>query len=196
MMSVLFVGLGAHLRAGISVWQRATAKVDVLQRQRLALNRLERDLSNAIVYDPREESYGTEGGKLPWPQFGDGALAYFTVSASAAEQPPAVRFVTYRCEEIDGTPGLWRTSQFVGEARTIRHPPPELILPNCEGLSFQYAFLPGDESEPIAWRAEWSNAQAALPPLVEASVRLGSGAQVKRLCAIPAGVWKPIGPPP
>src|SRR3989338_7112977 len=64
MMSVLFIGLGGHLRGGIEVWRQTTQRVDALQRQRVTLDRLERDLANGIVYDARDEAYGVEEGEL------------------------------------------------------------------------------------------------------------------------------------
>ena len=69
MMSVLFIGLGSHLRGGIAVWRQTTQRVDALQRERVALDRLERDLANSVIYDQRDTAYGVEEGKLPPPQF-------------------------------------------------------------------------------------------------------------------------------
>src|SRR3989338_7951880 len=64
MMSVLFIGLGGHLRGGIIVWRQTTQRVDALQRERVTFDRLERDLANGIVYDARDEAYGVEEGEL------------------------------------------------------------------------------------------------------------------------------------
>ena len=190
MISILFVGLGTHLRGGLTVWQRTTATTDALQRQRVAFDRLERDLSNAIVYDDRAVSYGNVKGQLPKPQFDAAAIDVYTVST----QPfPSVRFVTYACERVNGTPGLWRTSQSVGEARArLPQPTPELVLPDCESMSFRYAYVPpkGAARAGLEWKAQWPDSPddaLKLPRLIEVTVQV-SGRSVRRVCAIPIGL--------
>jgi len=54
MIAVLIAGLATHLRGGISVWRRTQTAVDTLQREQVALDRLRRDVANAVRYDPRE----------------------------------------------------------------------------------------------------------------------------------------------
>ena len=189
MMSVLFIGLGGHLRGGIEVWRQTTQRVDALQRQRVTFDRLERDLANGIVYDARDEAYGVEAGELPLPQWTSASLAWYTVSP--AVKPPSVRFVTYACESSDGTTGLWRRSQSVGEARAHSEPAQELLLPDCEALSVRYAYAPPDESEPLEWREDWLfSTEMELPRLIEVTVHLTSGREVSRVIAIPQGSLK------
>ncbi len=193
MISVLFVGLGAHLRGGLTVWQRATATTERLQRQRVAFDRLERDLANAIVYDDRPSSYGELNGQLPTPQFGAATLGVYTVSTATTQPSPAIRLVTYTCERIDGTPGFWRTSQLVGEARErSQQSAPELMLPGCEALSLRYAYRPTGTTEQggLEWKARWldrPDEALRLPRLIEATVQV-SGRSVRRICAIPIGL--------
>ena len=198
MMSILFVGLGAYLRGGLTVWHRVTTTVEAVQHERVALDRLERDLANALIYDERSEPYGTDLGLLPWPQFESNALACYTVTPVTPPQPPVIRFVTYACKEIDGTAGLWRTSQAVGAARARLTVTPELVLPDCEQLAFRYASWsssqPSSEPQPIDWKIQWSEAQRQLPRLVEVSVTRSSGNPVKRVFAIPVGQGSPAGP--
>ena len=69
LISILFVGLGAHLRGGIIVWRRTTQTGEQLQRRRVAFTRLERDLANAIRYDDRGTAYGAALGLLPPTRF-------------------------------------------------------------------------------------------------------------------------------
>ncbi|MBI4004211.1 MAG: hypothetical protein HY353_04235 [Candidatus Omnitrophica bacterium] len=193
MMSVLFIGLGGHLRGGITVWRQTTQRVDALQRQRVALDRLERDLANGIVYDSRDDAYDVaEEGKPPPPEFTSTSLAWYTVSP--AVKPPSVRFVTYACESSDGTTGLWRTSQSVGEARTHSEPVSELLLPDCKALSVRYAYAPADESAPLEWREEWLFAKE-LPRLIEVTVRRTAAEQTTRVMAIPHGSFKRVPEP-
>jgi prepilin-type N-terminal cleavage/methylation domain-containing protein len=189
MMSVLFIGLGSHLRGGITVWRQTTQRVEALQRQRIALDRLERDLANGIVYDSRDEAYGVEAGKLPLPAFTSASLAWYTVSS--AGKPPSVRFVTYACESPDGAPGLWRTSQSVGEARTHREPAHERLLPDCEALQVRYAYAPVDESAPLEWQPVWLFGEE-LPRLIEVTVRRTAAEQTTRVMAIPHGSFEQV----
>ena len=191
MMSVLFIGLGSHLRAGISVWRLTTQRVDALQRERIALDRLERDLANSVLYDQRDDAYGSEEGKLPPPQFGATSLAWYTVSPTT--QRPSVRFVTYACEPREDTTSLWRTSQSVGEARAKREPSKELLLPGCESLRVRYAYEPPAVSEALDWRETWLFSKE-LPRLMEVTVRMSSGREVGRVIAIPQGSLKQAPP--
>ena len=186
MMSVLFVGLGAHLRAGLTVWQRATTTGERIQRQRVGLERLERDLANAVLYDIRGTSYGETQGSLLAPRLDGDALAYFTVLQGAAGLP-SVRFVTYHCGESGGVTGLWRTSQPIGEVRARRDAAPELILPECDRLSLRYAVPSADAAAPMDWREQWTDTEKSLPRLVEVTVHAPSGGTLKRLFAVPAG---------
>ena len=188
MMSVLFIGLGGHLRGGITVWRQTTQRVDALQRERVALDRLERDLANGIVYDAREEAYGPEEGKLSLPQFTGSSLAWYSVFSTTPL--PAVRFVTYTCESRDNVAGLWRTSQSVSEARLHSEPVRELLLPDCEALGVRYAYLPtGGAADVLEWRDEWLF-ERELPRLVEVTVRRASKRAVTRVMAIPQGSLK------
>jgi len=189
MMSVLFIGLGSHLRGGITVWRQTTQRVDALQRQRIALDRFERDLANGIIYDSRDEAYGVEEGKLPPPQCTASSMKWYTVSS--AVKPPSVRFVTYACESLDGTIGLWRASQSVGEARTHSEPARELLLPDCSALEVRYAYAPADESAPLEWRQEWLYGRE-LPQLIEVTVRRTKAEEVTRVIAIPHGSFKSV----
>jgi len=192
MMSVLFIGLGSHLRGGITVWRQTTRRVDALQRQRVALDRLERDLANSVIYDSRDDAYGAEEGKLPPTQFTATALAWYTVSP--ATKPPSVRFVAYACESSDGTTGLWRASQSVGEARAHSESARDLLLPDCEALRVRYAYTPPDEFVALEWREEWLFARE-LPRLIEVTVHRTSGPDVTRVMTIPHGSLKPAQPP-
>ena len=190
MVSILFVGLSSHLQGGMTVWRLATTTTAARQRERVAFERFARDLANSFVYDTQESSQ-------PVPQFGSGALKWFTVSARNAGGAPAVRVVSYECAQVGETVGLWRTSQSVSEARAGRDPVPELLLPACDVLSVRYAYLPASSGqgagtfEPLAWFPEWQSGTARdVPRLLEASVHLVSGRLSRRILAIPAGVLK------
>lgn len=187
MMAVLFLGLAAHLQGGIMVWQRATQTAERLQRTRVALDRLDRDLANAMTLDSREAAYGDDPGKLPPPQFGSQELRWYTVEPDPVDRMGSVRVVTYACREKGGVVGLWRTSVLISQARAKIEPAAELVLPGCERLSVRYGYLPVDESGPIAWREQWKpDPTTALPRLVEVSLE-SAGYRTRRVCPIPIG---------
>ncbi len=211
MIAILIVGLASHLRGGIRVWQRATETTETIQRQRVALDQLERELAGAIVFDSRDTAYGTEEGRLPAPAFGPHELRWFTVSPSATSGIGSVRYVTYTCGSIDDTAGLWRTSQSVREARLPSTPAtPELVLPGCLELTLHYAYLPSDSAKPLEWYPEWNDAYKELPRLISASFlispetnRIEEDAsahvqtrRVERIFSIPVGLLKKQVTPP
>ena len=204
MMSVLFVGLSAHLRGGIMVWRQVTATGESLQRQRVTLERLERDLANAFLYDER-------GGAPPAPDFGSSSMRWFTVQPGSRLSPTAVRVVAYGCRAVDGTPWLWRTAQSVGEVLAGREPSLELLMPGCDALSIRYAYRPpegaGHTSDALEWLPRWDEGDAhQLPRLVSVSLRFGPGQYphallgaawvrapqktIQRVFSVPAGVLK------
>ena len=183
MMSVLFIGLGSHLRGGLLVWRQTTQTVDALQRERVALDRLERDLANAITYaDPRREP------PLPAPSFASDALRWFSVQ-QRHQARDAVRLVAYHCEFAEHLQGLWRTSQSVGEARAGLEPVKELVLPGCETLQVRYAYVPAEGTGSVEWRDEWRYPEE-LPQLIEVTLKLTGGRATRRLIAIPQGSFK------
>ena len=186
MMSVLFVGLGAHLRGGLIVWQQATVRGEALQRRRAAFDRLERDLSAAFMYDDQDSAYGTEAGKLPPPYFGEDRLVFYTVSPSAGSLP-AVRVVRYACGEQGGVSGFWRTAQPLAEARAQREPAPERLLDACSNLTLRYAQRSAQREEGVEW-AGLAHPSALTPPrLLNVSLNVPGG-HLERTCAIPAGI--------
>ena len=194
MTSVMFVGVGTHLRGGLTVWRRATETAQMLRRERVALDRLSRDLANAVIYDPRLQAYGEEEGTLPLPAFEAERLSCFTVAAATRERLPSIRFVRYRCEPDGVQAGLWRSSQSLGEARARLDPARERLLPECGRLSFRYGVLPAGTSAdppPLEWRDSWTGAEQRLPRLVEVQVRLPSGRRLRRVIEIPVGTSAP-----
>jgi len=192
MTSILFIGLGAHLRGGLTVWQRVTSQGERLQQERVALDRLERDLANAFVYDDRAASYGEDKGQLPAPVFEERALRFFTRSVEGRGAPVAVRLVTYRCDTVQGASGLWRTSESVGAARLrATQPVPALLLSPCGSFSIHYAYTaPASAGPPqLDWRAAWPdppNQPFKLPRLVQVSLVV-AGRRAERLVAVPVG---------
>ena len=197
MMSVLFVGLGSHLRGGLTVWQRTTETGERLQQQRVGLDRLQHDLLNAFVFDSRQDAYGPSSGQLPPPAFGQAQLAFYTIAPAATREPPTIRFVRYECSVHGDVTGLWRTTQSIGQARArMSEPVPELVLPGCETLSLRYAYLPPDTEAAqtgsiLQWMATWPDhpeETLKLPRVMEITIH-GAGSDVRRRYAIPVGIF-------
>jgi type II secretory pathway pseudopilin PulG len=188
MMSILFLGLATHLRGGITVWQRVTDTAEALQRQRLGLDWLERDLANIFEYEDARDT-------LPPPEFTRERLAFVTLQPTGYKQFARVRFVRYECAEHDGLKGLWRVSLTIGEARAGREVAPTLTLPGCDEWSLRYAYLASStqaasEPKPLEWHDEWKLDQK-LPRLIQVSFKL-SGQTMLRIFAIPAGALEPF----
>jgi len=184
MLSVLFIGLGSHLRGGIIVWRQTTRTVETLQRERVAWDRLERDLTNAIVYEDTRGDF-----PLPPMTFGQNELRWMTVQQSR-QSGNAIRLVSYRCAPEGETQGLWRTSQSVGEARSGVQPSRELVLAGCKALGLRYAYVPAEgTAATIEWLDEWRYPKE-LPQLIKVTVHLKSGRDVQRCIAIPQGSFK------
>lgn len=213
MVSVLITGVGVHLKGGLTVWERATTTAEQLQRRQVAWQRLERDLAHAIVYDPQKASYAPnpnnpESPPFPEPEFGPSSLSWYTAVPAAGSRPASVRWVRYACESVDGTEGLWRSSQSVSEARISlseggvgeTEPARELVLPGCEALALQYAYRVPAATQTgvyeLSWDAEWPEAITTLPRLIEVTVTV-DGRDLRRIGEIPIGVFgKPATEPP
>ena len=188
MMSVLMVGLSAHLRGGLDVWRRATDGAESMQRVRVGWERMERDAANALQY-AEAEAYGEAFGMAPPPRFeADEAGWYAVMSGAGDEALPAIRYVEYACTDRDGVQGLWRFVRTVGQARAQLPPQAELLLPGCDTLSLRYASeAPPEQPGPFLWSPEWEEATTQLPRLIEASMRLSDGRQISRIVTMPAG---------
>ncbi|HEX9779839.1 MAG TPA: prepilin-type N-terminal cleavage/methylation domain-containing protein [bacterium] len=184
MIAVLIGALALHLRGGLSVWRRTQQGADALQRRRIALDLLERDLVNAFVYDMRQERYGEEPGQLPAPEFLEDALRVYT---RASDDAGGVRIVEYRCEPE----GAWRrTERTVGEARAGVAGEARPLLESCGAFLLRYGSEPTHEPGTLVWLDVWSGSPVELPRLVEVTLRSG-GRTVRHLVLMPQGTLTP-----
>ncbi len=194
MTSVLFMGLGAHLRGGVQVWRRTTQTSEALQQRRIALDRIERDLANAFVLDEKPGAYGDTAGQLPAQEFGSSRLAWFTI------EEDRVKFVTYECldHDHDEVTDLLRTSQFIGQARAKSTAiVPEVVLPHCESLKVRFAYMLGAEGNRLTWSESWqgdpNKKKVVLPRLIEVTI-ISEGQESSRVCAVPVGLLRELEP--
>jgi len=185
MMSILMIGLGSHLRGGLLVWRRTTESAEFLQRQRVALDRMARDLANAVAYqDVRED--------VPLPPASIATDSFQWVAAhQALAGVDSVRWVTYSCGPGEDPQGLWRTSRPLGGVRGGLEVSGELLLPGCVDLAIRYAYTAVEGSGTLEWRDEWLFPDE-FPQAVEVTVRFESGREIRRVMAIPIGVLKSV----
>ncbi len=212
MVSILFVGLSTHLRAGMTVWERVTQSTEMRQRERTSLERLEKDLANAFVFDERATAYGTPSDTtlLSPAVFSSSTVAFYSVPPRDFFYGAPVQFITYWCGTIGNHSGLWRQRRSVGESRAKQGSDPELILPECERVVFSYAYLrsddPAHQSEPLDWRSSWLDSPKALPRMIQMEMTLAERVKrrgtatttnrtLKYFLLVPAGVLKVTLPP-
>ncbi len=192
MVAVLFVGLAGHLQGGIMVWQRVTTTTQALQRERVAVQRLTRDLAGAFVYSANAATYGVSP-KVPSPELSAGRLRWYTIEPSGPARRGQVRVVTYSCERLQSQVGLWRASQTVAQARD-EEPVRELLLPDCDSLGVSFPYLPEDASQPLRWLPGWDpGASQDLPRFFELELRRAAVSKppIRLMLALPAGLLKP-----
>ncbi len=193
MMAILVFGVSGHLRAGIDVWKRLEKSAETLQRRRTAIERFNRDITHAIVIDPREEAYGLEDGKLPSPVFSNSQAEWYTAQGPSPERPMgALLFVRYWCGSDGTQTGLWRQQFSIAAARTRVEPDPALLLPGCETLELRYAYLPTGESKELDWRQSWSGKVNQLPGLVEMRLKTAENEESLHVFSVPAGTLSDV----
>ena len=205
MVAILFVGLGTHLRGGIVVWQRVTQSTQARQGVRMAIERMNRDLTGAFIFDDHPEAYATQTEWALAPaELNNDSIAVYTAASRQWDEPSSVRRVSYWCGRVGEQTGLWRSSWSVAQVRAKKGPDPELILADCEGLSLKYAYLRSDDpdrqSEPVEWHTAWQETPKFLPRLIDVTLTVagrpspqGSAAArrtLETIMMVPVGVLK------
>ena len=184
--SLLLLGLTGHLRGGLLAWRRTTTALDELARTRALLDQCARDLTHAVVLDPRS----TARPAMRWAA--DRLQLYTVVStrdATGAHQE--VQWVTYAVADQPDGPQLVRTAQSVQAARAGVTAPDVSWSTTATALALRYGYLADDREPRIVWRAGWKDA-AQLPRLVEVTTDWPSSRPVPRrirqVIVIPTGV--------
>lgn len=218
MVAILFVGLSTHLRGGITVWQRVTRYTQARQSQRAALDRVSRDLANAVLLEEKPEKYGTVSPKWAPLVFSGESLSFYTLPALKNGQLQPPQFVSYQVSPCDQAEGscLMRRVWSLNQARNppvsgIQYPDYETLLSGCKGLNLEYAYLPSADPastpQALEWKSYWEQAddKLALPRLIRLNFSLQMPSQETRklttVAVIPAGALraapseeKPAGP--
>lgn len=182
MLSVLFVGLGAHLRSGVLVWHKTSTALEALQRHRVALDRLGNDVANAVLF-----ADAAVDAPLPVQEFGQTELRLLSAARGYGPRAPSLRYVTYRCGDEEAGTGLWRTSLTLAQARMNETPEPQRLLEGCTELRLRYGYA---GAEGIEWRDGWPSPDQ-LPQLIEAELAFGEAAPLRHVLTIPSGTLQP-----
>ncbi len=185
-LSVLFVGLGAHVRGGVIVWRRTTSGLEALQRRRVALDRLGDDLANAVLFND-----GSVDAPLPARSFGESELRFVSVDRGYSVRAPALRVITYRCGDEDGVAGLWRTSLTLAQARMNEEVKPQRMLEGCTALRLRYGYA---GAEGIEWQDAWRFPDEQ-PQVIEAQFEFAGRPTLRQVLIIPTGALKPVEAP-
>ena len=194
MMSILVVGLGAHLQGGIKVWRAATTTVEAMQQRQAVFAQLERDLANATLYDAKDTTFRTQGE--PGIHLGEHTLQWFTINRTG-QGPGRVRVVVYRCEPMEGQSWLVRTSQSISGVKAGKEPQRERLLAGCDNFAVRYGFLPpppGTQPVQLQWKATWPDSEddaVKLPRLLEVTLQIAHQPEIRRVFTIPIGVLEP-----
>lgn len=197
MIAILFVGLSTHLRGGMTVWREATRRIEALEEEQAAFDRLQRDLAQSVAYYTDPTRYGPQG--LPPMQWSSDQARWYAV-----DRDQGVRLVTYRCAAVEDASWWVRTSLTLEAARApsggvAAEPAVEPLLPGCKALSLRYGYLPLAEAAEgqINWQAAWPDNPAdppQLPRLIEMRLTLEDGRQTQKVLLIPHGVLDAYNP--
>lgn len=179
MISVLVVGIGAHLRGGFNVWTRATSDRAHDQRIRVALEWIQRDFSGAFVYDPQES-------ETPIHQFGSDSAQWVNMQKGTDQEFPSPYLINYRCDLIEGSSRLVRTKQTINAFLQDVEPPVYILFDDCETLAFLYAYKGDDTSETLDWRSEWMEQE--IPKLIRVIIDTSDGGVIEHIMMNPAGI--------
>ena len=190
--ALLTVGLSAHLRGAAVAWRRTIHETEALQRLRVAVEQLERDLANATLFDG--------GGQwTPAPVFERERLAWYARRPGLRENDPAsLRYVDYHLDASSGT--LMRTTLPVQMAHAALSTEPDALLRGVTSMSVRYALAQpsADGSGAVQWVDQWTQ-EGRLPGLVEVEWQVedeaGARRRIRRTIHVPSGTLQQVESP-
>ena len=182
--AVLATALGASLSAGITAWKRGRRAADQQQEARAVLERLARDLRNAI----------------PAPgitiQGDDKSISFYTTRDTVGDAAgPLRRLVQVSYQDAPG-PG-----DQIGAVNYGESPPRQADKSATRALTtlpaqirFRYAYAPGNPGDPVVWQTLWTD-KIDLPASVRINLILrdaaGEQEDFEKTVSLPMGVLKP-----
>jgi len=144
--AVIAGSLYFSLRSGLLVFQRAEVGLSDQQTIRLVLARIEKDLRNALRYEP-----------IPFEGKGR-SLAFPTVIRSFERNEVVLYPVKMSYEYREGK--LMRITEPISDDLKKKKTK-ETILEDLQSVQFRYGFMSPDTKEPF-WKEEWSYDETAL----------------------------------
>ena len=195
MFGILMAALSGHLRATLVAWRRATTTVEQLQRARIGLERFERDLATAFIYEPA-------GQWSPKPEFGGDHLRTYLVRGNGTSGK--VWCVTYDLQSDSLHTALARTSQTIAQAAGNIPGAIDTVLTDVSRLQLRYGTMatagpgtPGQVGGLITWTNSWTDVSQS-PRLIEVTLELGSSwvipHTVRHVVVVPSGSLTPAQP--
>ena len=181
LFSILTMGVVVQLRGGMTAWRRTISAVDELQQVRAALDRVSKDLANAVILDPRLDA-------LVQPVFSSDAIQVATIHTDWRGGARA-QVISYAVDSQERVSTLIRRSETVQEAFADLPPRLEPILPGVTRLSLRYASLPEGGAMQWVWQGTWPN-PTILPKLIEVTIEFSAGAgprQIRQVLLLPTG---------
>lgn len=199
MIAVLMVGFAAHLRGGVLAWRRAVAITEQVQRTRVALDQLGRDLSNAFDFDPTAPA--TPSTLEPKLVMERERLTFFSVRSTDSEGAPTAEplVITYELSEgklLRLARGL-REAVAIAKGNALDTAQPAVLLDGVKEFSIQFAYKPQDPTQDLEWKPSWGYPNE-LPRLCEFSITLERGPKatevIRHTFVLPSGVLKLVPP--
>ena len=196
MIAVLMVGFAAHLHGGVLAWRRAVAITEDVQRTRVALDQLGRDLSNAFDFDPAADQSTLQ----PPLVIEASRLTFFSVRSTDAAGAPTAEPLVVTYELSNGK--LVRLARGLREARAIAKgnaletAQPSVVLDGVNAWSIWFAYKPQDPTKgDLEWKPSWDYPNE-LPRLCEITITLKRGPKaaeaIRHTFVLPSGVLKAV----
>jgi prepilin-type N-terminal cleavage/methylation domain-containing protein len=175
--SIVSLSIYAAFRSGLAAYQKIDTASEIYRVARIILNKIDADLKNSFV---REDSAGNSG-------FAGAAesLEFFSIGDNICR-------VKYAWDSSSGT---LRRSVVAGldTLNPQAEVSPEDLAAGIEKITFEYAYLTGDDNQPCVWQSDWPTQddkniqplqQKALPSAVRLNFTLG-GINFTKVIALP-----------
>ncbi len=171
--SVAALSVYSAFRTGILSYNKIDSAFNIYQTARLFFNRIELDLNNSFNYCADESKFKGSSQNLD----------FFSVTDSFLEgsSSPNISCIKYNLENTE----LKRAAyQGIGAFKENLDAGSEDLYPDIKKISFQYAYLTGNEDKPYVWQDSWpseddENQKKSLPAAVKIELSVGDAVFTK-----------------
>lgn len=152
--AVVAITVYSTFGTGLSAWRKAQKTQQLYQDVRLGLNRIARDLENAVLYSQEPKFPNFTGTKSE--------ISFYSLvdTYRAIPQHPELRKITYSLDE--STQILQRLEQNLPlpeEGEEIEAEAQEALAEKIAALKFFYCYEDKDDDESYKWLDTWNNAE-------------------------------------